>query len=222
MVPAVLVRLLLPVAGVVALHLFLRGHNEPGGGFVAGLVVAIAFIAQYIVAGTRWVEDAHATCSPPRWIAVGLLLAAGHRARRAGLRLSVPHHAHRARRAAAARRAAPAERAVLRPRRVRGGGRRDAADPDGAGAPVAARAAAPRPAPARRAPPKAPDGSRALARDRRARRLRRLAAAAAAHLPGDHGADAAVVRGQPVHLQHGQPVDRQGADRARRRAARPA
>ena len=34
----------------------MRGHNEPGGGFVAGLVVAIAFIAQYMVGGTRWVE----------------------------------------------------------------------------------------------------------------------------------------------------------------------
>jgi multicomponent K+:H+ antiporter subunit A len=44
MVPAVLVRLLLPVATVVAVHLFMRGHNEPGGGFVAGLVVAVAFM----------------------------------------------------------------------------------------------------------------------------------------------------------------------------------
>ena len=31
----------------------------------------------------------------------------------------------------------------------------------------------------------------------------RLAAAAAAHLPGDHRPVAAVLRGQPVHLQHG-------------------
>ncbi|HSW19524.1 MAG TPA: monovalent cation/H+ antiporter subunit A, partial [Ramlibacter sp.] len=53
-VPTVLVRLLLPVAGVLALHLFMRGHNEPGGGFVAGLVMAIAFIAQYMVGGTQW------------------------------------------------------------------------------------------------------------------------------------------------------------------------
>ncbi len=73
-VPAVLVRLLLPLAVVFALHLFLRGHNEPGGGFVAGLVVAIAFIAQYMVGGTRWVE-ARLHLLPARWIAVGLLLA---------------------------------------------------------------------------------------------------------------------------------------------------
>ena len=41
-------------------------------------------------------------------------------------------------------------------------------------------------------------------RHRRADRLRRLAAAAAAHLPGDHRPVAAVLRGQPVHLHHGQ------------------
>ncbi len=76
LVPAVLVRLLLPVAWVVAVHLFLRGHNQPGGGFVAGLVVAIAFIAQYMVAGTSWVE-ARMHLFPARWIAVGLLFALG-------------------------------------------------------------------------------------------------------------------------------------------------
>jgi multicomponent K+:H+ antiporter subunit A len=73
-VPAVLVRLVLPMAGMFAAHLFLRGHNQPGGGFVAGLVVAIAFIAQYMVGGTRWVE-ARMHLRPPRWIAAGLLLA---------------------------------------------------------------------------------------------------------------------------------------------------
>ncbi|MHB1298038.1 MAG: monovalent cation/H+ antiporter subunit A [Gemmatimonadaceae bacterium] len=75
MVPAVLARLLLPVSFVVAAHLLLRGHNEPGGGFVAGLVVAVAFLTQYLVAGTRWVE-ARVRISPTRWIAFGLLLAA--------------------------------------------------------------------------------------------------------------------------------------------------
>jgi multicomponent K+:H+ antiporter subunit A len=73
LVPTVLVQLLLPVSGMFAFYLFLRGHNEPGGGFVAGLVMAIAFIAQYMVGGTRWVE-ARMSLQPPRWIAAGLLI----------------------------------------------------------------------------------------------------------------------------------------------------
>ena len=73
-VPAVLVRLLLPLAAVFAAHLFLRGHNFPGGGFVSGLVLAIALIAQYLVGGTRWVEE-RMPLRPPRWIGVGLLIA---------------------------------------------------------------------------------------------------------------------------------------------------
>ncbi len=75
-VPAVLVRLLMPVAVVIAAYLFVRGHNEPGGGFVAGLVVSIAFLTQYMVSGTQWVE-AHLQLRVIRWIAVGLLLALG-------------------------------------------------------------------------------------------------------------------------------------------------
>ncbi|TWI08205.1 monovalent cation/H+ antiporter subunit A [Aerolutibacter ruishenii] len=75
LVPAVVSRLLLPVALVVAAHFFLRGHNEPGGGFVAGLVVAIALLMQYLASGTRWVE-ARVPVRPARWIAAGLLLAA--------------------------------------------------------------------------------------------------------------------------------------------------
>jgi len=74
LVPAVLMRLLLPVAAVISVYFFMRGHNEPGGGFVAGLVLSTAFIIQYIVSGTQWVE-AHMHLAPPRWIAAGLLIA---------------------------------------------------------------------------------------------------------------------------------------------------
>jgi len=47
-------RLLLPLALMVSLYLLLRGHNEPGGGFIAGLVTAIALILQYVASGSSW------------------------------------------------------------------------------------------------------------------------------------------------------------------------
>ena len=74
MVPAVLVRLLLPIAFMVSMYLFMRGHNQPGGGFVAGLVMSVAFILQYMVAGTQWVE-AQMSLRPLRWMGTGLLVA---------------------------------------------------------------------------------------------------------------------------------------------------
>lgn len=74
MVPAVLVRLLLPFATLVSVYLFMRGHNEPGGGFVAGLVFSVALLLQYIISGTHWVE-AHMPLYPRRWIGFGLLFA---------------------------------------------------------------------------------------------------------------------------------------------------
>ncbi len=74
MVPAVLTRLLLPISLAVAVHFFLRGHNEPGGGFVAGLVVAIGMLMQYIASGTVWVEK-RMRLRPIRWLGLGLLFA---------------------------------------------------------------------------------------------------------------------------------------------------
>ncbi|MDB5891234.1 MAG: NADH/Ubiquinone/plastoquinone [Polaromonas sp.] len=74
MVPAVLVRLLLPLAVLVSVYFFMRGHNAPGGGFVAGLVMSVALVLQFMVSGTEWVEE-HLRIFPRRWIAVGLLLS---------------------------------------------------------------------------------------------------------------------------------------------------
>lgn len=73
--PAVLVQLLMPVAGLISVFFLLRGHNEPGGGFVGGLIMAIAIILQYMVGGTAWAE-ARTRIFPQYWIALGLLCAA--------------------------------------------------------------------------------------------------------------------------------------------------
>jgi multicomponent K+:H+ antiporter subunit A len=138
MVPAVLVRLLLPIAAVIAVYLFMRGHNEPGGGFVAGLVLSTAFILQYIVSGTQWVE-ANMQLMPQRWIAFGLLTATATGLGLVLVRLPLPDHAHRPPAPAAAGRHPRRQRAVLRHRRLHPGGRRHPADPHRAGPPVGAR-----------------------------------------------------------------------------------
>ena len=75
MVPAVFVRLLFPIMTVVSIFFFMRGHDAPGGGFVAGLIMAVAIILQYMVGGAIWVEQ-HLKLYPRRLVSIGLLVAA--------------------------------------------------------------------------------------------------------------------------------------------------
>ncbi|TWI34402.1 monovalent cation/H+ antiporter subunit A [Paracoccus sulfuroxidans] len=49
-------RIILPMSLMVAMFIFLRGHNQPGGGFVAGLIVSVALVLQYIGSGLVWTE----------------------------------------------------------------------------------------------------------------------------------------------------------------------
>jgi multicomponent K+:H+ antiporter subunit A len=80
-------RTLLPFALMVSVYLFLRGHNLPGGGFIAGLVTAIALLLQAVAGTQRSDDDAPAadaeaaargeTRSSARWhvvIGMGVLL----------------------------------------------------------------------------------------------------------------------------------------------------
>jgi multicomponent K+:H+ antiporter subunit A len=47
-------RVMLPIALMVGVYIFLRGHNQPGGGFVAGLIFSIALLMQYMASGFAW------------------------------------------------------------------------------------------------------------------------------------------------------------------------
>ena len=57
MMMVVLTRVIMPVVLMVGFYIFLRGHNEPGGGFIAGLVVSIAVVMQYMASGFNWASD---------------------------------------------------------------------------------------------------------------------------------------------------------------------
>ncbi|MFK7815419.1 MAG: monovalent cation/H+ antiporter subunit A [Gammaproteobacteria bacterium] len=69
-----LTRLVFPLMLMVAVFIFIRGHNLPGGGFIAGLIAAVALIVQYLANGISWTAarlkiDMH-------WVVgLGLLLA---------------------------------------------------------------------------------------------------------------------------------------------------
>jgi multicomponent K+:H+ antiporter subunit A len=67
-------RLLLPLALLVAIFVLLRGHNLPGGGFIAGLITAVALITQYLANGIAWTRSRMSTRLHPL-IGAGLLLA---------------------------------------------------------------------------------------------------------------------------------------------------
>jgi multicomponent K+:H+ antiporter subunit A len=74
MVPSVIMRMLFPVIATMAVFLLLRGHDLPGGGFVAGLTMAVGIILQYMAGGATWIETRF-RISPVRWMAMGLLFA---------------------------------------------------------------------------------------------------------------------------------------------------
>lgn len=67
-------RLLLPLALLVGMYIFLRGHNQPGGGFIAALVIAIAILLQYLASGFDWTDERRKIGEHPL-IAWGVLIA---------------------------------------------------------------------------------------------------------------------------------------------------
>ena len=67
-------RLLMPLLLLFAVFLLLRGHNQPGGGFVGGLVVAASFVLYAIAFGVDAARRA-LLVRPSTLLGVGLLVA---------------------------------------------------------------------------------------------------------------------------------------------------
>jgi monovalent cation:proton antiporter len=73
---ATVARMMMPVLLLFSLHLLWRGHNEPGGGFIAGLMTAAALVLQYVAFNAAHVRR----CLPVNYrvlIGAGLLCSLG-------------------------------------------------------------------------------------------------------------------------------------------------
>lgn len=70
------VRLVFHTVLVFSLYLLFAGHNQPGGGFVGGLVAGAAFVLRY-VAGGRAALKAAVPVDPGLPVGGGLVLATG-------------------------------------------------------------------------------------------------------------------------------------------------
>jgi multicomponent K+:H+ antiporter subunit A len=71
---SVAARTLLPFALLVSIYIFLRGHNLPGGGFIAGLITSVALVMQYM-AGGLLATSAKLKMDFPKLIGGGVLIA---------------------------------------------------------------------------------------------------------------------------------------------------
>ena len=68
----------LPLALVFSVYIFMRGHNMPGGGFIAGLITAVALVLQFMALGQSRAEmlmRAQAGRRFVQWIGAGLGIA---------------------------------------------------------------------------------------------------------------------------------------------------
>lgn len=68
------VKVFLPVFVMVSLVLLFRGHNAPGGGFVAGLLLAVSFSFFALVHGVGWMQK-RLWLRPLSWVATGLIIS---------------------------------------------------------------------------------------------------------------------------------------------------
>ena len=76
LIPSVLMQWMFAPIIALSAYLFFRGHDLPGGGFAAGITLAIGLLLQYLAANVRWIEM-RLIILPIRWTGIGLLIATG-------------------------------------------------------------------------------------------------------------------------------------------------
>ena len=70
------VRLVFHTVLVFSLYLLFAGHNQPGGGFVGGLVGGLALVLRYLSGGPRALQET-VRMDPGVPLGIGMVLAAG-------------------------------------------------------------------------------------------------------------------------------------------------
>jgi multicomponent Na+:H+ antiporter subunit B len=75
MILRVTARLVVPLLLLFAVFMLLRGHNQPGGGFVGGLVASSAFVLYALARGVRAARDV-LRAAPHTLLGMGLAAAA--------------------------------------------------------------------------------------------------------------------------------------------------
>lgn len=69
-------RIILPLALIFSVYVLLRGHNEPGGGFIGGLIAAAGLTVHALPRGTSGLLTV-IRLWPKAFIGMGLALALG-------------------------------------------------------------------------------------------------------------------------------------------------
>lgn len=67
-------KLMLPICIAISIVLLYRGHNEPGGGFIGGLLCATGFVLYSLTFGTS-AALAKLKLDPIKWIAIGIAIS---------------------------------------------------------------------------------------------------------------------------------------------------
>jgi len=69
-----LLRAIIPLFIGIALYMFFRGHNNPGGGFIAGLIASIPFMLHTMVFGCEKTKQQF-KIRPRPLVSIGLIVA---------------------------------------------------------------------------------------------------------------------------------------------------